>query len=117
MSHASEDARMSTSENAAIVEAAAVAIKARSLLDPPMSAPPSWLQIGIDLQYPRHEVVRLRPVDVDATSVEVFRREQLLASEILRGYRSPAHLAEMVEDVRERAIERASPVIPLKDAR
>jgi hypothetical protein len=99
---------MSTSENDATIRAAAVAIKARSPLDPPMSAPPSWPRIGLDLWFGGHEIVRLRPVDDDATSVEVFRREHLLASEILRGYRSPAHLAEMVEDVHQRAVSRDS---------
>ncbi len=93
------------SENDSIIKAAAVAIQVRSPLDPPrVDAPENWRDKGIDLQYNGHVIVRLRPADDDATSVEVFRREDLLATEVLRGYDSATGLAELIEDV-HRAID------------
>jgi len=93
------------SENESIIEAAAAAVQARSPLDPHVSAPENWREI--DLQYDGQLVVRLRPAGDDTTSVEVFAWGDLVASEILRRYKSAEHLAELVEDVHRRAIERA----------
>lgn len=68
--------------------------------------PENWRGIGIDLQYDGHLIVRLRPVGDDGTDVEVFSFGNLLASEHLRRYRSADRLAELIEDVHRRAIER-----------
>jgi hypothetical protein len=89
------------------VMAAARLVKARSPLDPALSAPESWRDIGIDLQYDGQLVVRVRPVGDDATDVEVFRWGALVASERLRRYRSPERLAGLIEAVHRRAIEGA----------
>ena len=97
------------SESDEIIEAAARAIQLRQDDPPRVDAHENWRDKGIDLQYDGHVIVRLRPADDDATSVQVFRREDLLASEVLRGYDDSAtRLAELIEDVHERALSPSS---------
>jgi len=96
------------SENDELIEEAARTILLRSPDDPPgCSAPENWRDIGIDLRYDGHVIVRLRPVNDDAAHVEVLRREDVLADEVLRGYDSATGLADLIEDVHRRAVERA----------
>lgn len=97
--------RAIATENDEIVKAAVAAIQWRSQDDAPgVSAPENWRDVGIDLQYNGHVIVRLRPVDDDAARVEVFRREDVLADEVLRDYDSDTELADLVEGVHRGAI-------------
>lgn len=93
------------SENREIIKAAAELVKARSQDDPRVWAPPDWREI--DLEYPAQQVVRLRPAGDDATSVEVFRWGDLLASETVRRYHSADGLADLIEDVHARSRDSA----------
>lgn len=94
------------SESDDIIREAAELVKARSPLDAALSAPGSWRAIGLDLQYPAQLVVRLRPAGDGEVDVEIFTFGNLLASERLRKYRSAERLAEQVEDVHHRALDR-----------
>jgi hypothetical protein len=96
---------MSTSDNAAIIKAAAEAIRERAPSDdrPRVWAPAGWREL--DIEYPSGQrVVRLRPADGDAVDVEIFRWGALVAGEHLGRYRGAAALAALVEDVLRRAI-------------
>ena len=92
------------SENRAIIEAAARAIASRSQDDPRVWAPADWREV--DLEYPAQVVVRLTPAGDDEASVEVFRWGDLLASEVVSGYRSADALAELIEGVHRGALSR-----------
>jgi hypothetical protein len=95
------------SENREIIEAAATVIALRSPDGLHVSAPANWREIDLQYDAPAHLVVRLTPAGDNATAVEVFQREALLAAETLRGYRSADGLADLIEGVHRRAIERA----------
>jgi hypothetical protein len=93
----------SMSENRELIEAAAAEIKARSSLELRVSAPENWREV--DIQHPTGQVVvRLTPVGEDATNVEVFAYGALLLGERVRGYRSGARLAKLVEGIHRRAL-------------
>jgi hypothetical protein len=94
-------AKLTKTENDTIIETAARAIQLRSQDVQRVWAPENWREI--DLEYDGHMVVRMRPAADDATSVEVFRREDVLATEVLHGYDSATRLAELIEDVHRRA--------------
>ena len=103
------------SDDRETIHAAAELIRERSQDVERVWAPSDWREI--DLEYSGQVVVRLRPAGCDATDVEVFSYGALIGAECLRKYhardraaarrlqRSADRLAEMIEDVRRRAIE------------
>lgn len=95
-------------ENDSIIKAAAELIRERAPSDdrPRVDAPERWREIGLDLAYNGHVIVRLRPVDDDKALVEVFQREPLVASDTLRRYHSADGLADLIERVLQRALSR-----------
>jgi hypothetical protein len=88
-------------ENSETIEAAARAIEARSQDDLHVSAPADWHEV--DIQGPQHVIVRLIPASSSTARVQVFDRDALLANEVLRDYTSATELANLVEDVLDRA--------------
>jgi len=78
--------------------AAAELIAAHSTLDAHVSAPGR----EVDIEFDGHLVVRLTPAGSNV-AVQVFRRADLLASEVRRRPRSAERLAERVEGILQRA--------------
>lgn len=79
--------------------AAAELIAARSTLDAHVSAPGR----EVDIELEGHLLIRLTPAG-NSVEIHVFRRENLLASEVRRRPRSAERLAERVERIFQRAI-------------
>ncbi len=90
--------------NRETIEAVAELIHERSQDVQRVWAPENWREI--DLEYSGQLVVRLRSAGGSSVDVEVFSYGSLLASEQLRKYRSAERLAELIENVHLRAIER-----------
>jgi hypothetical protein len=82
-----------------IIEGAVKALQLRYSTAPSVSAPANWRDIGIDLQFPQHRAVRIRPIDDDGVRVEVFERETRLGDEVVRGYASYEDLAGSIADI------------------